>query len=67
MVAYLDAADAVIRRGALCGPPDPLELDLLEVLDAEQGEALHQFLEARVGLSAPLRPATGRHQRRGKG
>jgi hypothetical protein len=68
LVAYLDAADAVIRRGALPGPPDPIELDLLEVLDVEQGEALHQFLAASRGdSSASLSPATGRHQHRRNG
>jgi len=69
LVAYLDAADTVIRRGALAGPPDPLELDLLEVLDVEQGDALHQFLGAARGDSSPSPSpaATGRHQRRRNG
>jgi len=65
LVAYLDAADTVIRGGALPGPPEPLELDLLEVLDVEQGDALTQFLRASRGdSSASPSPVTGRHQRR---
>lgn len=49
LVAYLDAADAIIRRGALAGVPEPLELDVLEVLDREQCDALHEFLAASRG------------------
>ena len=49
LVAYLDAADAMIRRGALAGAPEPHELDLLEVLDREQCDALHEFLAASRG------------------
>ena len=46
LVAYLDAADAMIRRGALAGPSGLLELDLLEVLDREQRDALQEYLDA---------------------
>ena len=46
LVAYLDAADAAIKRGGLAGQPEPLELDQLEVLDREQHDALHGYLAA---------------------
>jgi len=49
LVAYLDAADAMIRRGALAGAAEPHELDLLEVLDREQNDALLEFLTASRG------------------
>lgn len=49
LVAYLDLADAMIRRGALEGPADPLQLDLLEVFDRDQRDALHEFLATSRG------------------
>jgi hypothetical protein len=44
--AYRDAAAAIVRRGALAGPPDLLELDLLETLQWEQQQALGRYLGA---------------------
>ena len=45
MSAYLDAAEALFRRGALVRRPEAVELDLLEVLNREQTDALDRYLE----------------------
>lgn len=43
--AYLHAAEALFRRGALARRPEAVELDLLEVLNKEQTDALDRYLE----------------------
>ena len=45
MSAYVDAAAALFRRGALVRRPEAVELDLLEVLNREQTDALDRYLE----------------------
>jgi hypothetical protein len=41
---YQAAADQTFDRGALAGPPDDVELDLLEVLEWEQRQALERYI-----------------------
>ena len=44
--AYHAAAKGVLGRGALGGPPDPLDHDRLESLQGEQQEAQLRYLAA---------------------
>ena len=47
--AYLDVGEALFRRGALARRPEAVELDLLEVLNREQTDALDRYLETSRG------------------
>jgi len=44
LIPYVDAADAMFRRAAHAGPPDALQLEVLEALDREQHDALQELL-----------------------
>ena len=41
---YRTAAEQAFGRGALAGRPDDIELDLLEVLEWEQRQALERYI-----------------------
>ena len=41
---YREAAKQTFDRGALAGPPEDVELDLLEVLEWEQRQALERYI-----------------------
>ena len=43
---YREAAKQTFDRGALAGPPEDVELDLLEVLEWEQRQALERYIAA---------------------